>query len=192
MCEVDMKMEKASLIAFCLMTLTLNAYGAARMETEPKANLTVTSDAFQEGQMIPSDYTCDGRNQSPLIRWTKAPAGTQSFAIIVDDPDAPGGDWVHWIVYDLPPTIDMMPRGIPAVDKLANSEKHGTNDFGKLGYGGPCPPSGVHRYVFKVYALDQMLGLEAGLKKKDLLKAMDGHILGMGKLVGTYEKKVKS
>jgi Raf kinase inhibitor-like YbhB/YbcL family protein len=186
-----MKKIKWMLSLFCFLTLISYAYGAAKMEKEPKATMTVTSDAFKEGQMIPSDYTCDGRDQSPLLRWSGAPAGTQSFAIIADDPDAPGGDWVHWLVYDLPPTIDMMPQGVPAVDKLANAEKHGSNDFGKLGYGGPCPPSGVHRYVFKVYALDRMLGLEAGLKKKELLKAMDGHILGMGQLVGKYGRRGK-
>ncbi|MFA6600394.1 MAG: YbhB/YbcL family Raf kinase inhibitor-like protein [Candidatus Omnitrophota bacterium] len=161
------------------------------MEKPTGQTLKVTSDAFEEGGPIPADHTCDGRDKSPVLRWSGAPAGTQSFAIITDDPDALVGEWVHWIVYDLPPTVDMMPEGVPELGKLANAEKHGMNDFGRLGYGGPCPPSGTHRYIFKVYALDCMLKAPAGLKKKDLLKAMEGHILGMGQLVGTYERKGK-
>ncbi len=166
--------------------------GDARAENEMRkitAQLQVTSDAFKDGEWIPAPYTCDGKNISPALRWKGAPPGTQSFVILADDPDAPAGDWVHWVLYDLPPTVDMVPADLPPVGKLANAEKQGTNDFGKLGYGGPCPPAGVHRYFFKVYALDRMLGSEAGLKKKDLLRAMEGHVLAMGTLVGQYKRK---
>jgi len=137
--------------------------GAAMAQT-----LQVTSDAFKEGEMIPAQHTCDGRNISPVLRWEGAPKETQSFAIISDDPDAPGGDWVHWVLYDLPPTINMVPEALPPHNVLINNEKHGKNDFGKPGYGGPCPPGGTHRYFFKVYALDTMLNLPAGKTKKEL------------------------
>jgi Raf kinase inhibitor-like YbhB/YbcL family protein len=175
---------------FCIPILFLTGDVLAENEMQKITSpMKVTSDAFKDGELIPAEHTCDGKNISPLLRWKGAPAGTQSFAVLADDPDAPGGDWVHWVLYDLPPTVDMLPGGLPPDAKLANAEKQGTNDYGKLGYGGPCPPSGVHRYLFKVYALDRMLGLEAGLRKKDLLKAMEGHVLGMGTLTGKYKRK---
>ncbi len=166
-----------------LLSILLSG-GAAMAQT-----IHVTSDAFREGEMIPAQYTCDGRNINPSLRWSGAPKETQSFVILSDDPDAPGGDWVHWVLYDLPPTINMVPEALPPHNVLVNNEKHGKNDFGRVGYGGPCPPGGTHRYFFKVYALDAMLNLPAGKTKKEILKAMEGHILAEGGLMGKYQRK---
>lgn len=125
---------------------------------------------------------------SPPIEWSGVPASAQSLAVIMDDPDAPAGDWVHWLVYDLPPDLTRLPAGIPSGEKLTSGGFQGRTDFGQSGYGGPCPPSGSHRYFLKVYALDAMLRLKPGATKKELLKAMQGHILAEGRLMGTYER----
>jgi Raf kinase inhibitor-like YbhB/YbcL family protein len=150
--------------------------------------LEVHSSAFGEGDRIPSDFTCDGADMSPPIEWAGLPAQVRSIAIIADDPDARSGDWVHWLVYDLPPSLVQLPAGIPKGEKLSVGGSQGRTDFGQTGYGGPCPPGGEHRYFFKVYALDAMLRLRPGATKKELLKAMQGHILAEGVLMGTYER----
>ena len=152
-------------------------------------SLTVKSAAFQDGGMIPSDYTCDGKNISPPISWNNVPEGTKSIALICDDPDAPRGTWVHWVVFNLPPEPKKLDENIPPETKLKAGGIHGINDYHRYGYGGPCPPSGTHRYFFMVYALDCVLSLEYGAKKSDLEKAMHGHILENGELVGKYQKK---
>ncbi len=141
--------------------------------------MTVTSSAFAEGETIPARYTCDGENVSPPLAIAGLPEGTQSVAIIVDDPDAPVGTWVHWVEYDIAPTT-AFPEGAVAIGT------QGTSSFGIPGYGGPCPPSGTHRYFFKVYALDSVLGLEAGATKAELLAAMEGHILAQAQLMGLF------
>ena len=151
--------------------------------------IVVTSSAFGEGDRIPSDFTCDGVNMSPPIEWSGVPANTGSLAVIVDDPDAPSGNWVHWLVYDLSPSLTQLPAGIPKGERLSGGGLQGRTDFGALGYGGPCPPKGTHRYFFKVYALDAMLNLKPGVTKADLLKAMEGRILGQGELMGRYSRK---
>ncbi len=150
--------------------------------------MEVRSAAFGEGETIPADFTCDGANMSPPIEWSNVPKGAKSLAIITEDPDAPAGNWTHWLVYDLPPVLTQFRAGIPMGEKLSVGGSQGRTDFGALGYGGPCPPSGTHRYLFKVYALDAMLYLKPGATKKELLKAMQGHILDMGQLMGTYER----
>ncbi len=150
--------------------------------------MTLTSPAFQAGEMIPPLYTCDDKDISPPLRWSQAPKGTQSFALIMDDPDAPMGTWVHWVLYNLPPTVDMLPEALPGIRKLANAEKQGHNSSGEIGYAGPCPPSGTHRYYFKMYALDTALLLEGDVTKQDLLKAMEGHILAEAELMARYER----
>ena len=122
--------------------------------------ITVTSTAFQHGGMIPSQHTCDGANRSPALAWSGVPAEAKSIALIVDDPDAPRGDWVHWVLYDLPADAKGLPESVPQDKLLAGGGTHGQNDFGRPGYGGPCPPSGTHRYYFKVYALDARLDLQ--------------------------------
>ena len=121
-----------------------------------KMSVEVTSPAFHDGGSIPSKYTCDGQNVSPPLKWNTIPEGTKSIALIVDDPDAPRGDWVHWVVYDLPASLRELPERVPPDEEiLGNGGRQGTTDFGKIGYGGPCPPGGTHRYFFKIYALDQ-------------------------------------
>lgn len=152
-------------------------------------DIAVVSPAFKHMQPIPSDYTCDGADISPPLSWRNVPAAAKSVAIIVDDPDAPSGTWVHWVVYDLRPGRDSLERDIPKKDTIAGNGTQGTNDFKRIGYNGPCPPGGTHRYFFKVYALDTVLNLPAGKTKQEVEKAMKGHILAKGELVGTYTKK---
>ena len=150
--------------------------------------LSITSSAFQNGAGIPKEYTCDGQNISPPLRWSGAPAGAGSLVLIADDPDAPHGPWVHWVVYDLPATVAELPAHVPAQARLPNGGLQGKNDFRTTGYGGPCPPSGTHRYFFKLYALDKQLGLAEGATKADVAKAMEGHVLAQGELMGTYKR----
>ncbi len=155
---------------------------------ETKLEIKVTSAAFKEGQSIPRQYTCDGVNVSPPLEWTGAPKTAKSIAIIADDPDAPSGTWVHWVVYDLPAANIGMVENLPADEQLKAGGSQGTNDFGKIGYGGPCPPSGTHRYFFKVYALDNFLSLKVASTKAQVEKAMEGHVVAQGQLMGTYQR----
>ncbi len=151
--------------------------------------LEVSSPAFQEGDRIPTKYTCDGQDVSPLLAWSEPPVGTQSFALIVDDPDAPGGVFTHWVLFNIPTDSRELPEAVPTRAQLLSGALQGENDFGKIGYGGPCPPPGrPHRYQFTLYALDQSLDLKAGVSKKQLLGAMRGHILVQGQLTGTYKR----
>lgn len=152
------------------------------------ANIQLTSSAFEEGKFIPSKYTCDGADISPPLKWSNAPQNTKTFALICDDPDAPVGTWVHWVLYDIPSTVTELPEGVPSDKTLSSGAIHGINDFRKYGYGGPCPPSGTHRYYFKIYALDTELKLAPGAKKSDVEKAMEGHILATGQLMGRYKR----
>ncbi len=148
--------------------------------------MTIKSPAFEEGGMIPIKYTCDGMDVSPPLLWTSVPYGTKSLALICDDPDAPVGTWVHWVIFNLPENIKELPENIPPQETLPNGAKQGINDFLQIGYGGPCPPSGTHRYYFKLYALGTELNLEAGITKAELLQAMEGHILAVAQLMGRY------
>jgi len=149
--------------------------------------LVVTSLAFAAGAAIPPRYTCKGENLSPPLAWSGAPAGTRCFAILVDDPDAPGGDWVHWLLFNLPASVERLDAGVPHSFKLSSGAIQGINDFGTAGYGGPCPPPGqTHRYVFHVYALDAELPLKSAARKSDLLHAMEGHIVAQGTLTATF------
>jgi Raf kinase inhibitor-like YbhB/YbcL family protein len=150
--------------------------------------ITITSSAFTEGAMIPKKHTCDADDISPDLKWSGVPQGAKSLALICDDPDAPVGTWVHWVLFNIPPDITALQAGIPADATLKNGARHGKNDFRKLGYGGPCPPGGTHRYYFKLYALDTVLTLESGSTKAQLLAAMKGHILAEGQLMGTYKR----
>jgi hypothetical protein len=150
--------------------------------------IKITSSVFKEGGMIPAKYTCDGADVSPPLQWDAAPQGTRSIALICDDPDAPMGTWVHWVLFNLPGTTTLLAEKVPPDKTLANGARQGTNDFRKIGYGGPCPPSGTHRYFFKIYALDTQPDLQAGADKPRLLKAMQGHILAEGQLMGKYKR----
>jgi len=150
--------------------------------------IEVTSSAFEHGGKIPSKYTCDGVDISPPLKWDSAPEETKSIAVICDDPDAPMGTWVHWVIYNIPHVVTELPENIHQERLLRNKSKQGINDFRRIGYGGPCPPRGSHRYFFKVYALDTVLELEAGIKKEELVRAMEGHILASGEIMGNYSR----
>ncbi|MCG3199428.1 MAG: hypothetical protein GHCLOJNM_03943 [bacterium] len=162
--------------------------GDIHAEEGKKMTIKVTSSAFKEGDMIPRKYTCQGPDVSPPLAFDSIPEGAKSLALICDDPDAPVGTWVHWVLFDLPGNTKELEEKVPPNKTLENGAVHGLNDFKKLGYGGPCPPSGTHRYFFKVHALDRKLGLPSGATKKDVEKAMEGHVLAMGQLMGKYKK----
>lgn len=151
--------------------------------------MAITSAAFSEGASIPKKYTCDAEDFSPPLAWSGVPAGAQSLALIADDPDAPVGTWVHWVLFNMPATLTGLPEGLQKTSSVAGVGLQGNNDFRRPGYGGPCPPRGKpHRYFFKLYALDAPLSLEAGAAKADVEKAMRGHILGEAQLMGTYQR----
>lgn len=186
---------KHRILVLAIPLLALASCGADRragnaIEDGPMANttlakLSLTSDAFQEGQAIPVQYSCDGADQPPALSWSDPPEGTKSFALIVDDPDAPRGLFRHWGAWDIPAST----RSIAAGQKIGTEA---TNDFGKAGYGGPCPPKGhgVHHYHFKLYALDvDTLGLDAGAKVADAERAVQQHAIGQAELIGTFERK---
>lgn len=150
--------------------------------------IKITSPAFEEGGMIPEVYTCDGIDISPPLKWSSMPQGTKTFALICDDPDAPIGTWVHWVIYNIPGDICELPENIPPEQEIKNGGIQGMNDFRKIGYGGPCPPGGTHRYFFRIYALDTEVDLKPGATESQLLKAMEGHILAEGQLMGRYSR----
>ncbi|HKC46982.1 MAG TPA: YbhB/YbcL family Raf kinase inhibitor-like protein [Gemmatimonadales bacterium] len=154
--------------------------------------LVLSSSAFSEGASIPEKFTCDGANVSPALTWSGAPPSTQTFVLIADDPDAPAGTWVHWVLFNLPAKTNALPENVARDEMLPalGNAAQGRNDFKKFGYGGPCPPRGhPHRYFFKLYALDTSLGLHPGATKAQLEAAMQGHIVGSAQLVGTYARK---
>lgn len=149
----------------------------------------LTSSAFKANDVIPEKYTCDADDLSPPLRWTDPPQGTKSFALISDDPDAPVGTWVHWVLYDLPAEARELPEGMPPDETLGSGAKQGLTDFRRVGYGGPCPPPGsYHRYYFKLYALDAKLNLPPRATKAQLLEAMKGHMLVETQLIGRYKR----
>jgi Raf kinase inhibitor-like YbhB/YbcL family protein len=150
--------------------------------------MEIKSPAFDEGALIPRKYTCDDLDVSPPLEWSIVPEGTKTFALICDDPDAPVGTWVHWVIFNLPGDIHGLPEDVPPHEVLENGAKHGKNDFRRIGYGGPCPPGGTHRYYFKLYAVDNELDVDAGITKKELLKELEGHIIDEGQLMGRYKR----
>jgi Raf kinase inhibitor-like YbhB/YbcL family protein len=165
----------AGTVAIALVAIVSFAAGGAKMK--------ITSSAFQEGASIPSKFSCDGANTSPPLQIADVPLGAKSLALIVDDPDAPSGLFTHWTVWNISPQINAIAEGSAPKGVL------GTNDFGKSGYGGPCPPSGTHRYYFKIFALDRELDLPFGAKRGQLDEAMKGHIVAQGELMGRYSRK---
>jgi hypothetical protein len=150
--------------------------------------LDVRSSAFGEGELIPEKYTCDGEDVSPPLSWTRPPKETKSIVLICDDPDAPMGTWVHWVLFGLSPDTLELAEGISHEREVLGGAKHGLNDFRKYGYGGPCPPGGTHRYFFKLYAVDTHINLNAAATKNEVLNAIKGHILAEGKLMGRYSR----
>ncbi len=157
---------------------------------EPAMAFELQSPAFSAGGEIPVSYTCDGADRSPPLGLSDPPAKTRGFALIADDPDAPGGIWVHWVLYGMPAALRQLPEGVPARETIPGIGAQGVNDFRKVGYGGPCPPRGLaHRYFFRLYALDAELTLPARKTKAELLKAIEGHVLGQAELMGRYKRK---
>lgn len=150
--------------------------------------LSLASEAFQNGEAIPARYSCDGEDLSPALAWRDAPSGVASYALIFDDPDAPMGTWVHWVLFNIPASVTALPEGYPDRPEAADGTRNGTNNWGRLGYGGPCPPGGTHRYFFRLYALDGPLDLPPGASKQEVLDAMKGHILDQAELMGTYTR----
>jgi hypothetical protein len=162
-------------VAILLTAIASFAAGGARMK--------VTSSAFQEGSNIPSKFTCDGSDSSPPLQITGVPSEAKTLVLIADDPDAPGGLFTHWLVWNVPPQTNSIAEG------SAPKGVHGTNDFGKSGYRGPCPPPGTHRYSFKIFALDRELDLGSGAKRSQVDAAIKGHAIAQGELVGRYARK---
>lgn len=148
----------------------------------------LSSPDFKEGQPIPVKFSCDGLDVSPPLKWKDAPAGTSSFVLIVNDPDAPAGDWAHWVLYNIPAEANELLEGIAADKELQDGTMQGRNSWHQIGYGGPCPPGGRHRYYFTLYALDYKLIMEAGAERGDILQALNGHILAKTSLMGTYSR----
>jgi len=183
-------MKNLFIIITCIFSVFFIIYGASAQEKQKEGimELTVKSTAFNNGGMIPEVYTCDGKDISPPLSWSQGPSGTRTYALISDDPDAPMGTWVHWVIYNIPANVTSLEENIPKTEKLQNGAVQGKNDFRRFGYGGPCPPGGTHRYYFRVYALDTVLKEGPGLTKKQLLKSMEGHILAQGELMGKYSR----
>jgi Raf kinase inhibitor-like YbhB/YbcL family protein len=151
---------------------------------------TIASPAFVDGGDIPSEFTCDGGDCSPALNWTDPPSSAKTFALIMDDPDAPGRTWVHWVLFDLPPGECVLPEGVSATPTLPSGARQGTNDFRRIGYGGPCPPAGpAHRYYFRLYALDAAIDLSPGATRSALDAAMRGHVLATAELMGRYRRR---
>lgn len=150
-------------------------------------NFILISSAFKEGETIPQQYTCAGRDVSPPLHWSVPPAGTRSYVIIADDPDAPAGTWVHWVIYNVPLDLRGVSEGVPTDEQVLDGALQGMNDFKRVGYGGPCPPPGMpHRYLFKLYALDKVLDLKPRATKAQVLDACKGHILAEAQLMARY------
>jgi Raf kinase inhibitor-like YbhB/YbcL family protein len=158
---------------------------------EGRMGFALTSPAFREGAAIPVRHTCDGADRSPPLAWSGAPARTAAFALIADDPDAPGGTWVHWVLYNVAGSAVQLPENVAKAASLPDlgGALQGPNDFRRPGYGGPCPPPGpAHRYLFKLYALDAALGLKAGARQQEVEAAVRAHLLGTAQLIGTYAR----
>ena len=178
-----------SLVVSCKATETEDEVVSSAMEEDAIMTIGLSSTAFKEGDKIPVKYTCDGQDISPALIWDEPPQPTESLVLIVDDPDAPGGVFTHWVLFNIPVNIYQFGEDVPAQEQLESGALQGKNDFGRIGYRGPCPPSGrSHRYRFTIYALDQRLNLKADVSKKQVMDAMQGHILAQGQLTGTYQR----
>lgn len=173
-------------VACPVLVALIIALASARAE---EISVEVSSAAFPDGGAIPKRYSFGDRNISPPLSWSGLPAGTESVALLCDDPDAPAGTWTHWIVYNISPQSPGLPEDVPDDRMLAGGAVQGINDFGAIGWDGPSPPQGTHRYIFRVYALDTMLDPGVSMRRGDLQDAMRGHVLGQGRLTGTFSKE---
>jgi hypothetical protein len=195
-----MKPVRLTILSLSLLALTLFASACVRGERghDTRAQeatamaIQITSTAFAPGAAIPARHTCDAEDLSPPLRWSGAPEGAKSLALICDDPDAPAGTWVHWVLYGIPASATELAEGIAKSDTVLGAARQGINDFKRVGYGGPCPPRGKpHRYFFKLYALDIAIDLGPGATRKELLAAMEGHVVAQGELMGTYQRRAE-
>lgn len=173
-------------ILTCIMLVGMTYQDAF---SEGGRKMRITSSAFTDGNMIPAKYTCDGQDISPPLEWKDVPAGTKSFVLISDDPDAPMGTWVHWVAYNIPPDVAKLDENVKREKEFKNGMRQGSNDWPKIGYGGPCPPSGTHRYYFKLYAIDTMLDIKPGATKTQILDTMKGHVLSEAQIMGRYHRQ---
>jgi Raf kinase inhibitor-like YbhB/YbcL family protein len=176
------------ILAACTSVSGDNTPTSLPASQEVPMSISLSSPAFSAGASIPVIYTCKGQSISPPLSWNNSPANTTTFALIMDDPDAPMGTFVHWVIFNIPPSSHGLPEAVPSKGQLADGTLQGNNGAGQTGYTGPCPPSGTHRYFFKLYALDNVLSLSSGADKDQLLKVMQGHILAQGELMGTFSK----
>ena len=186
--------SKASQLIISILVLCLIVSFHISSQTKSnnkKMEIKLFSSAFKQGNFIPAKFSCEGANISPQLHWSNAPKDVKSFALIVDDPDAPGGDFVHWVIYNVPGNLNELHEDVTPSRNIPDEVKLGTNGFGRISYGGPCPPAGKpHRYFFKIYALDTVLHhLESGATKQELLSAMNNHILAEGHLMGKYQRQ---
>lgn len=156
-------------------------------EVTTMQTILITTEAFRQGETIPSRYSCEGDDISPPLTWNGVPANAKSIVLIMDDPDAPSGTFVHWVLFNIPAETQHLTEGIPSGKVLGDGSRHSMTDFGRTGYGGPCPPSGKpHRYFFRIYALDTQLDLSAGVSRKQVEIAMKGHVVAQGELMGKF------
>jgi Raf kinase inhibitor-like YbhB/YbcL family protein len=182
---MNIKLSKIILVSALILAMSF----AVAQGKEKKMEIKLTSSAFKDGALMPAKYTVNGENVSPPLHWENIPANAKTIAIINDDPDSFGGNWVHWVIFNIPAKEKGLPENMPPKRILDNNAKQGLNNFSTIGYKGPAPPSGVHRYMFKIYALDLELALDPGATKQQLLKAMEGHILARGELMGRYTQE---
>jgi len=172
-----------------MVVLALVAPAEVRGQKAASSKIELKTTSFTPGGFIPKRFTCEAADVSPALAWTDPPLGTQSFAIIEDDPDAPSGTFVHWVVYDLPAAYRKLPEALSGNDQMPGGGRQGTNDFSRTGYSGPCPPPGrPHRYFIRLYAVDAILNLRPAASRKELDAAMQGHILAQAELMGRYQR----
>jgi Raf kinase inhibitor-like YbhB/YbcL family protein len=183
-------MWRIALAAMCLLGACVGARGEGKEDS--MTAFTISSPSFRNNQPMPSKHSCEGEDASPSLKWEGAPEGTKSFALICDDPDAPGGVWTHWVIYGISAKTSELPENIAKADTVVapGGARQGVNDFGRVGYGGPCPPRGhgAHHYHFKLIALDTEPGLASGVTRRQLEQAIRGHILAQAELIGTYQR----
>jgi len=171
-----------------ILSVFLLVKSSSKVPSKEGVGMKISSPAFEHNGAIPSKYTCDGEDVSPPLVFEGIPENAASLALIADDPDAPMGTWVHWVIYNIPPTSGGLTENFPSDSKLDDGSLQGMTDFRRVGYGGPCPPSGAHRYFFKLYALDKKLDLPAGATKQQVETAMKGHIIAQDQLIGIYKR----
>jgi Raf kinase inhibitor-like YbhB/YbcL family protein len=174
-------MNRSVYIALGIILLAAGAFAKGG-----NVGFELKSSAFDNGGHIPEDFTCDGTGQSPPLEWEGAPPGTKAFALIADDPDAPGGTWTHWLLFNVPGSATALQAAVSSDRDLKDGSKQGKNDFQNIGYGGPCPPGGTHRYYFRLFALNDQLSLKSGASRPQLETALKGHVIGQAQVMGTY------